>query len=167
MGFNELREIVFAKGHRNILATHPTTLEFTTENVLSRKGDCIVAVSADRAMPDLNAKFKEKLCRDDAKLTILIEAVGETETVCAYGRHDLSFEDPVEMVVRKSTYVCGRTLAVKADKAAVNLSRAFVEKLQSPARKVKITLTVDIVDGYQMLSKTRSQFVKDMPKTHF
>lgn len=142
MGSDELREIIFAKGHRNILATHPTTLEFTTGNDLSSRGDCIIAVSADRAMPDLNPVFKERLCKHNAKLTILIEAIGESETVCAYGCPNLCFENPVEMVVRKSSYACSRTLAVRADKAAVNLSRAFVKKLQSPARKVKITLTV-------------------------
>jgi hypothetical protein len=44
------------------------------------------------------------------------------------------------MVVRKSDYVCNRTLAVHADKAAQDLPKALVEKLKNPQQKVKITL---------------------------
>ena len=46
------------------------------------------------------------------------------------------------MVVRKSNYVCSRTLAVKADKASADLSRSLVQKLKNPEQKMKITLTV-------------------------
>jgi hypothetical protein len=46
------------------------------------------------------------------------------------------------MVVRKSSYVCARTLAVKADKAAADLSRDIVQKLRDPAQKVKVTLSL-------------------------
>ena len=135
-------EYIRAKGHRNVLAVHPATLEFTRSNDLSRRGDCIVAVSADKAMPSLNADFKEKLRRQGARLTVLIEAGGLAETVNAYGSTSLTLAHPTEMVVRKSSYVCGRTLAVKADKAAADLSRGFVEKLRDPSQKIRITLTV-------------------------
>jgi hypothetical protein len=138
----EVKEIMLAKGHRNILANHPTTLELTKEDDLSRRGDCIVAVSAGKAMPDLGAEFKEKLRRENARLTILIEAGGIVETVNAYGSAHLMLVHPTEMVVRKSGYICSRTLAVKADKAAADLSRSLVQKLKNPTQRVKITLTV-------------------------
>lgn len=139
----ELKEIILAKGHRNILAIHPTTLEFTKEDDLSRRGDCMIAVSADKAMPDLSPEFKEKLLEENASLTILIEAGGIAETVKAYGNVHLTLVHPTEMVVRKSNYICSRTLAIKADKASADLSRDLVEKLKDPAQKVKITLTVE------------------------
>jgi hypothetical protein len=138
----ELKEIILAKGHRNILATHPTTLEFTKEDDVSRRGDCIIAVSADKAMPDLSAEFRERLRRENSRLTILFEAGGITETVNASGSAHLSLVHPTEMVVRKSNYICSRTLAVKADKASVDLSRSLVQKLKNPEQKMKITLTV-------------------------
>lgn len=137
----ELREVIVAKGHRNILAIHPTTLEFTKEAELSKKGDCIVAVSADKTLLDLNAKFKERLRKEDARLTILIEAGNIAEAVNAYGDAHLILAHPTEMVVRKSSYVCSRTLAVKADKAAGDLSKKLVEKLRNPSNNVRITLT--------------------------
>jgi hypothetical protein len=138
----EVKEIMLAKGHRNILANHPTTLELTKEDDLSRRGDCIIAVSAGKATPDLGAEFKEKLRRENARLTILIEAGGIVETVNAYGSAHLMLVHPTEMVVRKSGYICSRTLAVKADKAAADLSRSLVQKLKNPTQRVKITLTV-------------------------
>lgn len=138
----ELKEIILAKGHRNILAIHPTTLEFTREDDISRRGDCIVAVSADKAMPDLGVEFKERLRREGARLAILIEAGGIAETVSACGSAHLTLIHPTEIVVRKSGYICSRTLAVKADKASADLSRGLIEKLKNPAQKVKITLVI-------------------------
>ena len=140
----ELKEIIIAKGHKNVLAIHPTTLMFTKENDVSRSGDCIVAVSADKAMPGLSREFKEKLLQENARLTILIEAGGIAETVNAHGSPHLTLVHPTEIVVRKSNYICSRTLAVKADKASTDLSRDIIEKLKNPAQKVKITLTVEV-----------------------
>ena len=138
----EATEIIHARGHKNIQAIHPTTLEFTKEHNVSKSGDCIVAVSADKAMPGLSARFKEKLFKENAKLTILIEAGGVAETVTAYGSEPHVLTHPTEIVVRKSTYISSRTLAVKADKASADLSRDLVEKLKIPDQMVKITLMV-------------------------
>jgi hypothetical protein len=137
-----LKEIILAKGHKNILAIHPTTLEFTREDEVSRSGDCIVAVSADKAMPSLSTEFKKRLVKEKARLTILIEAGGIAETVTANGSAHLTLTHPTEIVVRKSNYICSRTLAVKADKASADLSRDLIKKLKNPAQKVKITLIV-------------------------
>ena len=137
----ELKEIILAKGHKNILATHPTTLELTKEDEVSRNGDCIIAVSADRAMASFSTEFKKKLLEENTRLTILIEAGDVVETVTALGSPNLTLVHPTQMVVRKSNYISGRTLAIKADKASADLSRDLVEKLKNPAQKVKITLT--------------------------
>jgi hypothetical protein len=139
---NETKEVVFGYGHENIQATHKTTLEFTKDAHLSKKGDCIIAVAADKALVDLSPQFKANLRKPNAKLTILIEAGGIVEQVHAYGAQQLIMSHPTDVVIRKSDYVCGRTLAVRADKAANDLPRVLVEKLKSPQQKVKITLTV-------------------------
>ena len=142
MGTSELREIVFGYGHENVLATHKTTLEFTSDKHLSKKGDCIDAVAADKGLVDLRAEFKENLRKPHAKLTVLIEAGEIMERVEAYGSPQLVLTHPTDMVIRKSDYVDNRTLAVQADKAALYLSRELVEKLKNPKQKVKITLEV-------------------------
>ena len=141
---SEIREIIFGYGHENIRATHKTTLEFTKDTHLSKKGDCIVAVAADKALADLNPEFKENLRKPHAKLTILIEAGGIAEQVNAHGSPQLFLTHPTDMVIRKSDYVCSRTLTIHADKAAQDLSRELVEKLKKPQQKVKITLVVHV-----------------------
>ena len=140
----EMTEIVFAYGHRSIQGTHKSTLEITREAQLSKKGDCIIAVSAEKAVADLSQEFKEKLREKNARISMLIEAGEVAEVVNAFGNPRLILTHPTEMVVRKSSYVCSRTLAIQADKAAWELSREFVERLRNPKQKVKITLTVKV-----------------------
>jgi len=137
-------EVVNAFGHRNIKATHRTTFEITKEKELSVRGDCIVAVSADKGFPDFRPEFKELLRRDGAKLKVQIEVDGMVETVSALGSSKLTLTHPTDLVVRKSNYICGRTLAIRADKAAFDFSRELVTRLQNPTQKVQIILTVEV-----------------------
>jgi hypothetical protein len=140
----ETSEIIFASGHANIQATHKSTLEITKEAGLSKKGDCIIAVSANKTMKDLGAEFKENLRRENAKITILIEAGDIKERVNALGSPRLILTHPTDMVVRKSNYICNRTLAIQADKAACDLSRNLLRRLDNPKQKVKIELKVRV-----------------------
>jgi len=137
-------QIILAYGHKNIQATHKLTFEITKEAKLSKKGDCIIAVSADKAMGDLSPDFKEKMRKEKAKITMLIEAGDTVEVVNAFGSPQLILTHPTDMVVRKSNYICSRTLAIQADKAACDLSRKLVEKLKNPKQKVKITLKAKV-----------------------
>ncbi len=142
MPTTEVKEVVFGYGHKNIQATHKTTFELTKDGGLSKKGDCIVSVGGDKALADLTSEFKEKLRKPQSKLIITIEADGITDSVIAKGSPRLILTHPTDMVIRKSDYVCSRTLAVHADKAAQDLSRDLVEKLKNPEQKVKISLVV-------------------------
>jgi len=142
LNLSEIEEVVFGLGHENILATHKATIEFTKDTHLSRKGDCIIAVAADKALADLSPEFKAGLRKPNAKLTIRIEAGGNSAQVQAYGAEQLSLAHPTDAVVRKSYYICSRTLAVRADKAACDLPRDLVEKLKNPKQRVKITLNM-------------------------
>ena len=131
-----------AFGHPNIQAIHPTTLMFTKESALSKAGDCVIAVSADKSLADLSPEFKKKLMEPNAKLTITIEADGAKEQINASGSPKLTLTDKTETVVRKSDFASGRTIAVHADKSSLDLPREFVERLKNPKQKIKITLTV-------------------------
>ncbi len=100
-------------------------------------------MNATKGAIDLNSKFKEIARKENAKITVTIEADGVREVVRARGNPRLSFTHPTDLVIRKSGYVCGRTVAVRADKAASDLSRKLVEKMQSSRQKIEITLTVE------------------------
>lgn len=136
--------VVFsARGHENVQSTHRTTFEVTKEEALSNRGDCILAVEATKAAADLQVEFKEAARKEGARITITIEADELKETVQAKGSPQLQFTHQTDLVVRKSSYVCGRTLAIDADKAAIDFSRELVKKLKNPKQTVKVTLTVE------------------------
>jgi hypothetical protein len=136
-----LIEIINARGHRNVLAKHKTTLEITKDDHLTLQGDCIVAVSADKGPKEFSKEFLEALKKEDARLEIRMHCGGVEEKVIAHGHPQLSFTNPHEMVVRKSNFICARTLAIKADKSSNELSREFVKKL-SEGKPMKIELRV-------------------------
>lgn len=139
----KITEAITARGHENILSTNKTTFEITKEEHLTKRGDCIIAVGADKAAIDLNARFRQAVQDERAQITITIKGGNEVETVKAWGSPRLSFTHPTDLVVRKSDYTCDRTLAVRADKAAKDLSRRLAQKLRDPNQQVKITLIVE------------------------
>lgn len=136
----ELKETVLARGHKNVLAEHETTVATTKEVDLSWRGDCIIAVDANKAVGDLRPEFKEKLRTDGVRVAVVVEAGGSVDTINAYGSSRLVLTHPSDLVIRKSSYVCPRTLAVHADKSASELSRDLVRELRDPGQSVKITI---------------------------
>jgi hypothetical protein len=138
-----ITETITAYGHPNILATHETTLEITKHFELTRRGNCIVAVKANKALADLAPKFKEAAKNENAKILITIKADGLYETICAYGNPKLTLTHKTDIVIRRSNYVCPRTLAIKANKAARDLQRKLIQKLRNPDQKVQIILAID------------------------
>jgi len=134
--------VIFACGHANIQAIHRTTFEITKEPALTKRGDCIIAVGATKGATDLPLSFKEAARSEGAQMTITIEAGEMKEVIRARGSPRLLFTHPTDLVVRKSNHVCGRTLAIRADKAASDLSRKLIEKIRDPNQKIRITLGV-------------------------
>ena len=138
----ELSETIVAWGHENVLATNRTTLEITKDQHMTEKGDCIIAVSADKALSDFDPSFRKTLRQDEAKLTVQIKAGDASEIVHAFGGSRLILLHPADIVIRKSDYISDRTLAIKADKAASDLSDKIVKRLMDPKQKVVIKLIV-------------------------
>jgi hypothetical protein len=133
-------ERIRARGHEHVAATHDTTFEVTTDDWLTPAGDCIVGVEADRAPADFAPAFVDA-CRDpDTVITVTLDADGTTDTVRARGHPDLTFGSDRSAVVRTSTYVDDRTVAVGADAAAADLDRDLVAALEAGA---DLTVTLD------------------------
>lgn len=139
----KIKETIEASGHENILSTHKTTFELTKEAHLTKRGDCIICVKAKKGLTDLSPEFKKATKRENAKMTITLEVDKVKEIIRAQGSPSLLFSHPTDLVIRKSDFICGRTLAVRADKAACDFSRQFVEKLKSTRQRVRVTLCVD------------------------
>jgi hypothetical protein len=124
-----LVEKLSARGHFNVRSSHETTFEVTKDAHLTPNGDCIIAICADRGMLDLSDEFKSALRKPDAVLHITVRCGGLEEKIVAHGHPDLILTHATDLVVRRSGFICSRTLAVRADKAAVDFSRQLVSKL--------------------------------------
>jgi hypothetical protein len=136
-------EKLTARGHESILATHVSTFEITTDAHLTQRGDCVVAVAADKSVRDLSDELKKVLRKTSSKLTIVLQAGQEREVVEASGSPELALSHPRDIVVRKSSFVCNRTLAVKANKVAKDFSRKFVKQLRNPQQRIDVTLIAE------------------------
>ncbi|AFN03878.1 DUF371 domain-containing protein [Pyrococcus furiosus DSM 3638] len=137
-----IREIIICKGHRNVKATHRSTFEITREDYLTERGDCIICISADKALKDLSQEVKEAI-RSGKKIKILIRVGELVDEVTAYGDPRLTLESETSMVIRKSNWIDGRTLAIKANKAAKDIDRRIVERLKDPNTTAVIEIIVD------------------------
>ena len=118
-----------AKGHENVLSLHKSTFEITKDKDLSLSGDCIIGLDIDKSMEDFPEEFKEKLANDDTKVIVELKTPNASDTIEGYGHHDLTLSHPTDMVCRKSTFVCSRTLMIKSNKAAIDLNRDLIKDL--------------------------------------
>ena len=118
-----------AKGHENVLSLHKSTFEITKDNDLSLSGDCIIGLDIDKSMEDFPNEFKEKLANDDTKVIVELKTPNASDTIEGFGHHDLSLSHPTDIVCRKSTFVCSRTLMIKSNKAAIDLNRDLIKDL--------------------------------------
>ncbi len=135
-------ERLTARGHANISAKHKTTLEVTVDHEITPRGDCIVAVSSSKGAASLSSMFKKVAGSDGAIIRMIIECGGIMEEIVGFGSGNLTFTDPKDIVVRKSSYCCGRTVMIKANKAAADLDRRIVEQLKRP-QPVKVTFIAE------------------------
>ena len=120
-------------GHKNILGTHKNTIEFTKDSELTLKGDCIIGVKADFDLAELKSLVKEH-----SKIKIIITVGDLLEEFPAISNPE--FNDEHEIVIRKTDFISGRTLGIKADKAVLDLDRKIVDKFKNPDAVGKVEI---------------------------
>lgn len=130
-----------AYGHPAILSTHPTTLEITTEEQVSSRGDCIVAVRSTCGLRDLPSRIKKPLSHENGRGTLTIRVREMSFSVEGVGGEGLTFNHPRDIVVRKSGFLSDRTLMVRSNKAAIDVPRKIVRMLQNPGERVAIEIS--------------------------
>ncbi len=138
-------ETVEAWGHPNITALHKTTFEVTKDSELSKRGDCIIGVRANKAIRDLNENLKEMLKLEyKAKITLELPDYGIKDEIVGLGNEKMSFKHKKDIVVRKSNYVCERTLLIKATKSAFEIDREMIKLLKDPS--TRLILKIEIIN---------------------
>jgi len=126
-----VEEIPFV-GHAMVTAMHERTIEITTEERLTARGDCIIGVGAAKGVAQLSPAMKRALRSDRARVRLTIVTPGGKFSFEARGSKDLPLDSPTDMVIRMSGFVCGRTLAIDAGSSAREIPRELVRTLKSP-----------------------------------
>ena len=116
----------------------------TSDENLSTRGDCIIAVRAERGLRDLSPRMKEVIRREGSTLRLLIETEGKTFTVEGFGDPRLTLSHPSDMVIRKSGYICDRTLMIRADKAACDIDFSMIELLRKENCQISLTIEASL-----------------------
>jgi hypothetical protein len=139
-----LRETIKAWGHPNLRSSHRTTLMVTKDAELTARGDCIVAVKADKSLRDLDPQLKKAMRDSEAGITLTIDAGNLSFEVSGRGDPRLTLSHPTDIVVRKSGYICDRTVMIKADKASCDIPPSMIKALQDTKQAIIIVISASL-----------------------
>lgn len=122
-------EVAF-RGHPNVQSLHTKTVEITKDEHLTLRGDCIIGVRANKSCADLDQSLRRRLMANDSMVKIEIMVAGETFAISGSGDDRLSLLNPHDIVVRKTNFVCPRTISIRCDKSSFDLPRNMVNILK-------------------------------------
>ena len=122
---------IFSKGHRNVTSHHKSTFEITKDEEIGPTADCIVGVDMDKTMLDFPQEFKDRIANPDTKIIVELKTENGHDEITGFGHEDLTLTHPTDIVIRKSDYVCSRTLMIGADKAAKDLDGDLIDDLKN------------------------------------
>jgi hypothetical protein len=125
-----------------VRSAHPTTIEVTTEDHLTPRGDCIVGVGASSGCAQLDPRVKEGLRRKGSRVTIRLVVGSLVFEVKAEGDPRLELSHPSDIVIRRSDFISDRTLAVRADASAKDIPRGMVRLLREPGTVGRLEIEV-------------------------
>jgi hypothetical protein len=135
-------EVIFY-GHPNIRSLHAKTIEITKDEHLTPRGDCIIGVKANKACADLDESFKHRLKSNLSVIKIEIMAGDESFLISGRGDERLSMLNANDIVIRKTNFVCPRTMSVLCDKASSDVPRKLVRILQDQQTKGIFRITLE------------------------
>lgn len=123
-------------------ALHPRTIEVTRSRALTPAGDCVVGVGASCACAGLPEALKARL--RDARAVVSVEIAVGGLSFGLRGRGDpaLALSDGQDIVLRRSSYACPRTLAVGCDAASDSVPREMVRALRDPGARARLSIEV-------------------------
>jgi hypothetical protein len=130
-------------GHPNIRSLHGKTIEITKDEHLTPRGDCIIGVKANKACADLDESFKHRLKSNLSVIKIEIMVGDGSFLISGRGDERLSMLNSNDIVIRKTNFVCPRTMSVLCDKASSDVPRKLVEMLQDQETKGIFRLTLE------------------------
>lgn len=118
------------RGHPNIRATHPKTIELTSDDDLSASGTCIVGVSCHYD--------EEALLALRGSVRVTLSCGGFSDTLTARVNPLYRGDDPI--ILRRSAEAGPRALCIGASKGAARLDRDLVAALARADAELVVTL---------------------------
>jgi len=137
---------IYAYGHENILCSHKTTIEFTKDKYLTKKGNCIIGINASKACYDLDPKLKEAII-NEKKVKVILEVNNIKDYFYGFGHKNLRLLNKKDMVFRKSNYICDRTVLISCTKSSNDLKQELIEALKHPGKEISIIFEINDFNG--------------------
>lgn len=130
-------------GHPNVRSLHSKSIEITKDGYLTPKGDCIIGIKANKACTDLEESIRRGLKSSSA--IVKIEVIVGDKSFIIKGRGDerLTMLNPQDIVIRRTNFVCPRTMSVLCDKASSDMPRELVRLLQHHEQKGVFRITIE------------------------
>jgi uncharacterized protein len=130
-------------GHPNVQSLHGKTIEITKDDHLTLRGDCIIGVRANKACSDLDETLRRRLCSNDSEVKIEIMVCSESIVIKGKGDERFTLQNPHDIVIRKTNFVCPRTVSVKCNRSSSEVPRKMVRILQNKDTKGIFRITVE------------------------
>jgi uncharacterized protein len=122
-------EIIF-QGHPHVQSLHSRTIEITKDRELTLKGDCIVGVNASKSCRDLSPKIKEKIKKNNSVIEIELIVEPYSFIIKGSGNDNLLLSNPEDIVLRKSKFICDRTLSINCNFSSLEIPRKIIDELK-------------------------------------
>lgn len=135
-------EVMFY-GHPNVQSLHGKTVEITKEAHLTLRGDCIIGVRASKACANLDETLRRRLASSGSIVRIEIIVGSEVFVINGRGDERFTLQNPHDIVIRKTSFVCPRTMSVRCDMASSDVPRNMVSMLQDKDAKGIFRITVE------------------------
>ena len=135
-------EIQFC-GHKNIRSLHTRTIEITKDPNLTLNGDCIIGVSATKSCSDLTTAIKNKIRRDQSIVEIDLIVEPFSIKIHGIGNDNLLLTHLHDIVLRKSNFICDRTLCLSCNVSAIQIPRKMIDLLKDPSKQGLLVIGVE------------------------
>ena len=138
-----VQEDIAFYGHPNIQSTHSRTLEITKSSKLTLRGNCIIGVRADKACSDLNQTLKRLLKADNSVVNMEIIVANKLFKIKGHSNKGLLLLNKDDIVVRKTNFICHRTMSIGCDKASSDIPRDTIQLLRNPETKAIFRIIIE------------------------
>jgi uncharacterized protein len=138
-----LTEEIQFYGHKNIRSLHPRTIEVTKDPHLTPRGDCIIGVNANKSCSDLNSNIKNKIKSNHTFIGMELIVEPLKIIIHGFGNDNLLLTNDHDIVLRRSNFICNRTLCLNCNLSAIHIPRKMVELLRDPSKQGLLLLNVE------------------------